>query len=38
MLQRCRDPNATKWKEYGARGIRVCTRWQSFENFLSDMG
>lgn len=38
MLQRCRDPKASSYKYYGARGIRVCRRWQKFENFLSDMG
>src|SRR5262245_44169457 len=35
MLQRCRD---TKRKNYGERGITVCSRWSSFENFLTDMG
>jgi len=38
MRQRCRDPNATSYPNYGARGITVCTRWGRFENFIEDMG
>jgi hypothetical protein len=38
MHQRCTNPHAASFKEYGARGISVCARWQSFENFLADMG
>ena len=38
MLQRCRSPNATDFKYYGGRGIKVCKRWYQYENFLADMG
>lgn len=38
MLQRCRNENDAKYRHYGGRGIRVCERWLTFENFLADMG
>jgi len=38
MRQRCENPRATHYENYGGRGIRVCARWQKFENFLKDMG
>jgi hypothetical protein len=38
MTQRCNDPKAIKYESYGGRGIKVCKRWQNFENFLADMG
>lgn len=38
MRQRCTNPNASDWKNYGGRGIKVCTRWASFKNFLADVG
>ena len=38
MIERCRNPNSTGYGHYGGRGITVCERWQSFENFLADMG
>lgn len=38
MLARCRNPKHPNYPRYGARGITVCTRWESFPNFLADMG
>ena len=38
MLTRCGNPNVKSFKDYGARGISVCRRWRSFQNFLTDMG
>jgi hypothetical protein len=38
MIQRCKNPNNTKYPKYGALGIKVCERWEIFENFLADMG
>jgi len=38
MHKRCSNPKAGTWKYYGGRGIQVCQRWYSFENFLADMG
>jgi len=38
MRQRCSDQKAANYERYGGRGIRVCDRWQIFENFLKDMG
>ncbi len=39
MITRCTNENAPQYGLYGARGIRVCARWQeSFESFFSDMG
>jgi hypothetical protein len=38
MHERCGNTNRHGYKRYGGRGITVCDRWNSFENFLEDMG
>jgi hypothetical protein len=38
MRARCNNPGHSSYVYYGARGIRVCPRWDSFANFLTDMG
>ena len=38
MKTRCSNPKCRSYPHYGGRGIKVCERWQKFENFLADMG
>lgn len=35
MRQRCNNPNNTSYKNYGARGIKVCSEWDDFAVFYS---
>lgn len=38
IKSRCSNPKNEKWALYGGRGIVLCERWQSYENFVQDMG
>lgn len=38
MRGRCLNPKNPAYIHYGARGIGICPRWLSYENFLADMG
>lgn len=38
IIHRCTNPNYGSYRNYGARGIKVCERWLDFQNFLADMG
>lgn len=38
VRRRCQNPNYHGYKSYGARGVKLCKRWQKFENFYADMG
>ena len=38
MLRRCNNLTDQAFKNYGARGIRVCGAWSDFEVFKRDVG
>ena len=38
MIQRCTNKRQKSYKDYGLRGIVVCSRWKEFVNFFEDMG
>jgi hypothetical protein len=38
MRSRCLNSNDARYKHYGAKGISVCPEWETYEQFLTDMG
>lgn len=38
MKDRCSNSNRMDYYRYGGRGITVCDRWLTFQNFIADMG
>lgn len=38
MKQRCNNTKHACYQNYGGRGIKVCPRWETYSNFLADMG
>ena len=38
MKTRCQNQRHASFRNYGARGIEICERWESFQNFLADVG
>lgn len=39
MIQRCENPKNNQYKNYGARGIKVCDQWRNdYSAFIKDIG
>lgn len=38
MRTRCKNRFHKAYHRYGGRGIKICKRWDDFQNFLADMG
>lgn len=38
MMQRCFNKKNNEYHNYGGRGITVCERWKTFQNFFNDVG
>jgi hypothetical protein len=36
MIQRCTNAKHPQYYDYGGRGVKVCSRWLKFENFIND--
>lgn len=38
MISRCTRKEHQSYPYYGGRGITICKRWDTFKNFIQDMG
>lgn len=38
MRQRCTNKSSKDYENYGGRGIKICSEWNSFEQFIKDVG
>lgn len=38
MRQRCNNPRHKRYADWGGRGISICPKWDTFEQFFKDMG
>jgi hypothetical protein len=38
MRFRCLNKKCHAFADYGGRGIKICKRWDDFQNFIKDMG
>jgi len=38
LRRRTSNPNCPEYPQYGGQGITCCERWNTFKNFLEDMG
>ena len=38
MISRCTSEANGSYRYYGGKGVKVCQRWLSFNNFVKDMG
>lgn len=38
MRERCSNSKNSHYHRYGGRGIKVCSRWLDFSNFITDIG
>lgn len=38
MRARCLSTNSKDYKDYGGRGIKICSTWNTFSVFEADMG